>query len=370
MSIVKRRNKWWIDFGHRGRRYRLVSPDNSKAGAKAYEALLRQRLASGLPLQPQVIKKSLKFKDFAEKWFESYVKLNNKPSAIKGKKTDLYSALVPYFGSKRLNEITALDIEEFKSKRLKKVKPKTVNTQVGNLMKCLRTAVDWGELDKIPITKPLKTDPPDFDFLSEEEAKRLLDASSGYYYTAILLALHTGMRFGELMALDWKNVKFHHKLIEVKHSFSNGVMTSPKSNKIRQIPMTRDLFDHLIKQEDKEGFVLKGPDKIRFRPECSRTTLKEICKKANLRPIGWHKLRHTFASRLAEKNVSMAAVQILMGHSDIRTTMRYAHLGEHILREAVTALESPQKMNLRHNSVTPENLEVSKSQYSKLQNTL
>jgi site-specific recombinase XerC len=66
----------------------------------------------------------------------------------------------------------------------------------------------------------------------------------------------------------------------------------------------------------------------------------------------------------------MAAVQILMGHSDIRTTMRYAHLGEHILREAVTALESPQKMNLRHNSVTPENLEVSKSQYSKLQNTL
>ena len=370
MSVIKRGQKWWIDFGHRGIRYRLKSPDDSQAGARAYEALFRQRLAQGLPLQAPVIKKSLKFREFAEKWFEAYVKINNKPSAIKGKKTDLNSALIPYFGSKRLNEITSLDIEEFKSKRLKHVKAKTVNTQVGNLMKCLRTAVEWGELDKIPITKPLKTDPPDFDFLSEEEAKRLLNASTGHYYTAILLALHTGMRFGELMALDWENVKFSHRQIVVKHSFSNGVITSTKSNCIRYIPMTKDLFDHLIKLEPKEDFVLKGPDNIRFRPECSRTTLKEICDKANLRHIGWHKLRHTFASRLAEKGVSMAAVKELMGHSDIKTTMRYAHLGEHILRAAITELETPQKMNLRHNSVTSGNLEVSNSHFSKLQNTL
>jgi len=366
MSAIKRTAKWWVDFSFQGRRYRIASPDNSRSGAKSFEAVLRQRLAKGTDLIPKPEKKYLTFKEFALKWFEAYVKINNKPSAIKEKKTHLFSCLIPYFGNKRLNEIGNLDIEEFKANRLKRSSAKTVNNQLGTMAKCLRTAVEWEELGKIPLFKPLRTDPAEFDYLTEEEAKRLFDHAPEPYKTAILLALHTGMRIGELMALSWTSVDFEKKQITVKSSFSAGVLGSTKSNRIRYIPMTDDLIQHLSLIEPKESYVLKGPDGIRFRPECSRTSINTICNEINLRHIGWHKLRHTFASRLAEKGVSMAVVKELMGHSDIRTTMRYAHLGQHTLRDAIKTLETPQKISLRHNSVTIENLGVQTLDHKKL----
>lgn len=365
MSVFKKRNKYWVGFSYRGIRYRYPSLENSRSGAIVFENILKQRVIRDEDLFPRTKDKALTLKEFSEKWMESYVKINNKPSEIKNKQTYLRSCLLPFFGQKRLDEISSLDIEEFKAKQLKRLKPKTINGQVGTLAKCLRTAIEWSELDKMPIIRPLRCDPEEFDYLSEEEANRLLMTASEPYKTAILLALHTGMRIGELMALNWGKVDFVKKQVIVKDNFSVGVLGSTKGNKIRYIPMTQDLYDHLIVMSPKEGFVLKGPDGLRFRPECSRTSIHAICDQANLRQIGWHKLRHTFASRLAERGVSMLALMKLMGHSDIRTTMRYAHLGQHTLRDAIKTLETPIKIELwRHDGTTLnsdlQNIEITK----------
>ena len=220
MSVFTKNNKWWIDLMVNRTRYRRPSPDNTKSGALAYEALVRQKVARGEELFPKPKPQVPLFKEFAKKWFEAYVKVNNKPSEIKSKKSVLKASLLPFFSNKRLNEITSLDIEQFKAHEMKLgLNPKTINNHLGNLGKCLRCAVDWEIIHKVPIMKPLKVPPDKFDYLIEEEAESLLAASSGVYHTAILIALHTGLRFGELMALTWKNVDFHNNTLIIEKAF-------------------------------------------------------------------------------------------------------------------------------------------------------
>ena len=73
----------------------------------------------------------------------------------------------------------------------------------------------------------------------------------------------------------------------------------------------------------------------------TRLPLWRACKKAGLRQIGWHALRHTFASHLVMRGASIKAVQELLGHSSIQMTMRYAHLAPEVARDAVNLLDKP-----------------------------
>ena len=79
MGVRKRNNKWWVDFCFNRSRFRRPSPENSRAGALAWELVLKQKLARGEPLDPEK-EKTVTFKDFARDWFETYVKNNNKHS--------------------------------------------------------------------------------------------------------------------------------------------------------------------------------------------------------------------------------------------------------------------------------------------------
>ncbi len=356
MSAKKRKNKWWIDFMFNRVRYRKPSPENSKQGALAYESVLRQRLTQGedINARPEKEIKQKTFSEFSDEWFNSYVLTNNKPTEIKNKKQNLRKYLVPYFGNKGLDKINSLDIEEFKAKQQKLgLKPKTINLQIGCLIKCLRDAQEREIIEKIPKFRYLKVPPQNFDYLNKEDAAKLLDASIGVYHSAILIALHTGMRFGELTALSWEDINFIGKTIVVSKSFSLNILGSTKSNKIRYIPMTEKLYQHLLSMPNQQGFVLKGKRSDRLRHSYSLDVLHKICKNAGIRIIGWHMLRHSFSSHLAESGVSVVAIKELLGHAEIRTTMIYAHLGPSVLKESIKVLDDNQtKVNIFcHNSV-------------------
>jgi integrase len=346
MSTRKRHNKWWVDFSHNGHRFRFPSPDNSLAGSRAYEALLRQKLAKGESLMTNPdpkINPTYNFKDFVEKWFEVYVKNNNKPSEIKRKKCTLRKHLLPHFGEYQLDKIKSLDIEEFKTEQIKKgFSAKSINNHLGILGKCLRTAIDWEIIETVPRLKLLKVQPQKFDYLSEVEAERLLLTATGIWHDLILTALYTGLRFSELTALSWEDVNFKEKVLTVKNSFSNGILGSTKSNKIRYIPLTDELCK-LFKQFQKDkGFIFVNSEGKNLKTNSCLRNLYWICDKAGLRHIGWHTLRHTFASRLAEKGISIMAIKELLGHSEICATMRYAHLGPLVLREAIDIFSNQQ----------------------------
>lgn len=353
MGVRKRQHKWWVDFSFNRARYRRPSPENSRAGALAYELVLKQKLARGEPLDPK--KKESTFKDFVEVWFESYVKINNKYSEIIGKEKTLRAHLVPYFGRRKLKEITNLDIEKYKADKLASgLAAKTVNNHLGVLHKAFQSAQEWDEANTCPIIKRLRIPPQKYDFLTLAECKMLLSAATGVWRDMLIVALGAGLRFGELIALSWEDIDFTTGDLTIKQAYAMGVLGSTKSNRIRHIPMTRSVRERLYAIRKKEGLVFSSQAGKPFKHNYCRKRLHSICKSAGLRKIGWHALRHTFASHLAQAGANLSAIQGLLGHSDIRTTMRYAHINRTVLQEAISVLDqfAGESRTACHNSVT------------------
>lgn len=357
MSVYRRGNRYWVDFRFDKRRYRCPSPANTHAGAKTYEALLRQKLARGEPLFEE-IPEIMTFAEFSKRWFDLYVRNNNKPSEISNKESALRVHLIPFFGKKDIDKISSKDVEDYKAQEISSgLSPKSINNFLIILNKCLNTAEEWEYINKKPRIKPLKIQPQKFDFLTEEEADALSQHADGWLKEMILLALHTGLRFGEMIALDWDDLDFAAKNITVRHGVARGIFGSPKSNKMRTIPMTSKIMDIMLKRYKSKGLIFPPTHDSYLTHNLCHKELKRACRRAGLRQIGWHTLRHTFASHLVQRDVSLKAIQELLGHSNIVTTMRYSHLTSASLIEAIKTLEpkkSPTTINLGHNMATIE----------------
>jgi len=359
MSVFKRGNKYWVGFRCNRIRYRKPCPDNSYAGAKAYEALIRQKLARGesIAAEEKPKDKVPSFQEFSDKWYRTYVLTNNKPSEQVQKKCMLNKHLAPYFGRMVLSQISALQIEEFKAKKQSSgLCNKSINNLLGILGKCLRTAQEWEIIDKVPRIKPLKVAPQEVKYLNEEEYTQLLVAANdgGIFYEMLLFSLRTGVRIGELAALEWADINFHDGTVTVRRNIVNGIVGSPKNNKFRTVYLACDIFEKLSARRKNNGLIF--PDDIGnyFSRFICRNRLNNLCSKAGIKRISWHALRHSFASQLATNGVSLKTIQELMGHSDLKMVQRYAHLEPITLREAIKTLEPKKELdiNFGHNMAT------------------
>lgn len=351
MAVRMIKKSWWVDFRFNHTRYRKRSPENSRAGALAYEATLRKKLANGETIEEaeRAEERQQTFGAFTIEWFKKYVVPNNKPSEQATKKHILETSLIPFFGTMPVQEITTRHIEEYKARVLQEgISRKTVNNRLTVLHKCLATAYEWLELEGTPpkITW-LKAVPPKMDYLTPEECDLLLAHTEGTVREMMFTALRTGMRQGEIKGLQWSSIDWINRIITVRHSMCDysGELGSPKSNRERYIPMTGDLYDMLYTRRERDGYVFLHPDSKPFNHDHLRYYMKAACKKANLRRIGWHTLRHTFASHLVMKGAVLPTVQMLMGHSTINVTMRYAHLAPAALRSAIDLLNPHQALN-------------------------
>jgi integrase len=344
MAVRKIKNTWWVDFMFNYIRHRKRSPENSRTGALAYEATLRQKIARGEPIERAAheAQQEQTFERFAQKWFEDYVVPNNKYSEQRTKKYLLNAFLIPFFGKMQIDQITAHDIERYKAHEGRNgVTNKTLKNRLTVLSKCLTTAYEWLELGtQPPKIKWPKCAPSRTDYLSAEECELLLSHSEGVIYEMLLTALRTGMRQGELKGLQWSSIDWQNQSLAVRHSRCDyrKELGSPKSNRERHIPLDIDVYEMLHKRKKSTGYVFIDTDKEPFDDKRLNRRLTTICKKAGLRKITWHILRHTFASQLAMRGVPMTTVQQLMGHSNITTTMRYAHVAPSTLRIAIEML--------------------------------
>jgi integrase len=350
MAVRKIQNTWWVDFMFNYERHRKRSPENSRTGALAYEAVLRQKIARGESIDKVAhAAEGQTFEQFARKWYEDYVVPNNKYSEQRTKKYLLNAFLIPFFGKMQIARITTHDIERYKAHEGRNgVTSKTLKNRLTVLSKCLTTAYEWLEL----VTQPPKIKWPKCssyrtDYLSPEECELLLSQADGIIYEMVLTALRTGMRQGELKGLQWSSIDWQNQSLAVRHSRCDyrKALGSPKSNRERHIPLDIDVYEMLHKRKENTGYVFIDTDKEPFDDKRLQRRLTTICKNAGLRKITWHILRHTFASQLAMRGVPLTTVQTLLGHSNITTTMRYAHVAPSTLRTAIDMLNPKSLVN-------------------------
>lgn len=340
MSARRIRGSWWCDFRYECIRFRKKSPDNTKAGAESYERTLRGRLARGETAEAKQAEPT--FRQFAEHWLATYVATNNKHSEQQAKAGALKRHLLPAFGDLKLSAITTKLVEVFKcEKTAEGLCAKSVNNQLAILRKCLNTAHDWEHLAAVPPIRPLRAAVPAFDFLTDPECEQLLACTTGMVHTMILTALRTGMRMGELCALEWSSVDLTNRRITVAKNIVRGVVGTPKSGKLRHIPIMPDLACELSAHRTDTTLVFPADHGGHLSDCRAGRLLGYACKRAGLRHFGWHTLRHTFASQLAARSVPLRSVQALLGHSTIQMTERYAHLMPSALDDAMATLATP-----------------------------
>lgn len=341
MTVIKLGKSYWIDIGFNRKRYRKRSPDNTYKGAMAYEAFIRQKLARGEPLEePKTMEKKL-FKDVALQWLEMYVNNNNKPSEYLSRQFIVKGKIIPYFRSKYIDDIKPYDIEQYKKHLLteRQLSPKTINNYLCIISRCFKSAVEWEIIKDTPKIKLLKVPQQKYDYLTETETELLLQNAEGMWHDMILLAVRTGLRFGELIALKWEDINTKAGILTVNRNIVRNIEGSPKNNKSRIVPITPGMVTILERMNKDSGYIFCDNSGNPLNYDVCRRKLRNICKQAGLRKIGWHTLRHTFASHLTAKSNSIVAIKELMGHSDVKTTMRYAHVNLPILKNAIMTLE-------------------------------
>jgi integrase len=344
MAVRKIKSSWWIDITFNDTRYRKRSPENSRLGALAYEGVLRQRLARGEAIDKAAMRsgRGLLFEEFALRWFEEYVIPNNKFSEQRIKRYTLHSSLIPFFGKMPVEQIKTHQIEQYKALRVKDgLANKSIKNHLTVLSKCLTCAYQWLELPSKPPEIPWpKCPPPQTDYLSPDECELLVSHAEGIIREMILMALRAGMRQGELKGLQWSAVDWENRIVVVKNSYCDREkdIGPPKNNRIRSIPLDVDLYEFLYRRRRKTGYVFSNARGRPLNHSWLSYHLQKVCKKAGLRRISWHILRHTFASHLAMKGVPLNTVQALLGHSTITMTMRYAHVAPSTMRWAIELL--------------------------------
>ena len=285
---------------------------------------------------------------FAKEHWQAGALLALKPSSTRYYNFQLDKHVFPALGSYRLCDVTRPIVQQFLLERKRNgYSSSTVHGIHTILGKVLQAAVECGYLEtntargiQIGEREPKR----ERKLLSLTEIRTLLTNLTNPCSTIVVVAVLTGMRIGEILALRWKRLDFLRGTIEVAESFSSGQFGTPKTRSSRRvIPMSASLREYL--QSHKLGRTRTGPEDLVF---CTATgtplsdknlynrVLAPTCDRIKLRRVSWHSFRHTNATLLGEVGESIKTAQAILGHSDLETTLNtYMHAIPDSQRRAV-----------------------------------
>lgn len=279
----------------------------------------------------------MKFADFW-KMYCADMETRLREHTMRTKKYIVELKILPYFGNKRVNDITAADIRQWQNELIKMgYSPtylKTINNQLSAIF---NYAVRYYDLKSNPCAKAGsmgKSKAEEMDFWTGEEFRKFIDSvmNKRLSYMAFMTLYWTGMRMGELLALNPKDVDLEKRTISITKSYQRlgkkDVITppkTPKSKRVITIPefLAADIKDYMDSlydlQEDDRLFPIT---KYYLEHEMQRGI-----KESGVKRIRVHDLRHSHASMLIELGFSPLEIANRLGHEKVETTLNtYAHL--------------------------------------------
>jgi integrase len=308
-------------------------PESSYLGPAEAEDLLRQILA-GAPRRASRARPGTgtRLMDVAEDWMlHGERKRGLKRGTLRDYRYTLDGHLLPAFGHQEIAAITREGIERWHAQY-----PRSRTAE--KVLVVLRAIMRYAQRRELISTNPvekLERHPVrysgDYDIYSREEVDALVRAAADDQDAAIFLgAALTGLRRGELLALRWRDVDFPGEAIRVRANLSYGELVTPKSGKVRVVPMVDEVAQRLARlgarasQTDDDDPVFASALGGHLDASALRRRYAASTKRAELRPLPFHSLRHFFGS-MAVNRASLVQVQAWMGHSHIQTTARYLH---------------------------------------------
>lgn len=322
MGLYRRDKTYWISITQEGKRIQLsTDTDNKKAAEKVYAKVLTE-IHEGRWFNREKAK-TITFEEMVNKYMQKYKRTRDQYSV---------KLLLPVFGHLRLANITTEMISDYRDERLKVVKAATIYQELSLMRRMFNVARREWKWTKDNPAADLSFSVGDKNardrWLTIEEEQNLLSKATNpaWLKPLLIVALHTGMRKGEILELKWQDVDLVRKLIRIIKS---------KNGEKRTIPLSNTAFNALkgIKVRDISGRVFPISDRS------LRAAFKMTLAKAGIENFRIHDMRHTFATRLVQNGVDLYKVKNLLGHKTINMTMRYAHHYPESLRSSVEVLD-------------------------------
>ena len=262
-----------------------------------------------------------------------------KPSTVRDRRSTLRVHLIPAFGHRPVRDLSPDEVRRWwrslhdRRRKGGRLSDRNANKILAELRAILTWAADDYRLtanaaDGIRKHRELTSERP--DFYSVPEVQRLIAASRERDGLMFRVAAFAGLRRGELVSLRWRHIDFSRTLMHIVENVSARQDARVKDNEGRTVPLAPQLADALLawRPDDPSPDDLVFPGTLPGRKldgDALSTRFRDARDAADLRPLRFHDLRHTFGSLAVDGGASLVQVQAWMGHADVGTTMRYLH---------------------------------------------
>jgi integrase len=362
-SISRRKGGGWmaqytIYTAEGPKRKTLYGKTRAEVAAKLARALSDREVGVSFDAQNQTVG------EYLNRWLRDSVKDTVRQGTFERHEQILRLHVWPGLGGLKLKALTPAHVQGFYRDRLDAgLSPATVRKIHVVLHKALDQAVEWSLVPRnaTEAVKAPKPNPEEIRPLDKEQAKALLEVAHGERLEALyVLAVHTGLRQGELLGLRWEDVDLKNGLVRVKRTLTRRkgrlLLGEPKTKRSRRtVRLTESaveaLIEHLARQMEQmerlgdlyegQGLVFATQRSTLVNPtNLRKRSFAPLLERAGLPAIRFHDLRHTCATLLLSRNVNPKIVSEMLGHASIAITLdTYSHVLPDMQDSAVRALE-------------------------------